>query len=84
MNRNQGAPLLVGLAVLVVSLPVVHNESVHYDDELYLSAAQASRGLSPEGIQFAFTTVDTLYWESSDGEIWPQLGKAVTERYGPN
>jgi protein O-mannosyl-transferase len=48
--------------VLFVSLPATRNESVHYDDQLYLSAAQASHGLTPEGIQFAFATVDTLYW----------------------
>jgi len=59
---GRATPLLVGLVALLVSLPTARNESVHYDDQLYLSAGQASRGLTPEGIQFAFTTVDTLYW----------------------
>lgn len=56
------APLLASLIVLVVSLPAIRNESVHYDDQLYLGSPQASLGLTPEGIRFAFATVDTLYW----------------------
>ncbi len=50
------------LATLAVFLPVLGNEFVGYDDDLYITAnPQVRAGLSPRGLRWAFTTTHTGY-----------------------
>jgi tetratricopeptide (TPR) repeat protein len=54
----------VSLLVLLVSAPVVQNNYVDWDDEIYLSGyAPAHLGLTWQGIEYAFTTVKGTYWQ---------------------
>jgi tetratricopeptide (TPR) repeat protein len=54
----------VSLLVLLVSAPVVQNNYVDWDDEIYLSGyAPAHLGLTWQGIVYAFTSVKGTYWQ---------------------
>jgi protein O-mannosyl-transferase len=48
--------------LLLTSIPTIHNGFVNYDDPLYIKDSLVSQGLTTEGISFAFTSVDKLYW----------------------
>jgi len=54
--------LSIVILVLLASLPAIHNGFVEYDDPLYINSARVSQGMTSEGITFALTSVDRLYW----------------------
>jgi Flp pilus assembly protein TadD len=54
--------LSIVILVLLASLPAIHNGFVEYDDPLYINSATVSQGMTSEGITFALTSVDRLYW----------------------
>jgi protein O-mannosyl-transferase len=54
---------LLGLATLAVFWPVLQNEFINYDDPNYVTANEVvNRGLSLEGVQWAFTTGHASNW----------------------
>ena len=52
----------VALCVLLVAVWTVANGFVSLDDSLYLGNRSVSDGLTPAGIEFAFSSVSALYW----------------------
>ncbi|HEV8038522.1 MAG TPA: tetratricopeptide repeat protein [Bryobacteraceae bacterium] len=53
---------VVSILTLLISLPTLNNGAVDSDDPLYIKDALASQGITPEGITFALTSLDGLYW----------------------
>jgi Tfp pilus assembly protein PilF len=56
--------LALSLLVLLVSSPALLNKSVDFDDGLYLGGdTPVHLGLTARGIEFAFTSVNEMYWQ---------------------
>lgn len=64
----RGAPLHVAIALALLTCavfsPVVTHEFINYDDPDYVSANPVvQRGLSAEGVRYAFTSLEPYYWQ---------------------
>ncbi len=59
---RDAALVLVAILALLVTLPAIHNGFVDHDDPLYIKDTLVSQGITRDGISFAFTSVDPLYW----------------------
>jgi protein O-mannosyl-transferase len=56
--------LAVSLLVLLVCLPTLQNDIVGWDDTIYLNAdSPVQKGLTWQGIEYAFSSVSDLYWQ---------------------
>jgi tetratricopeptide (TPR) repeat protein len=55
--------LALSLLVLLICTPALLNKSVDWDDGIYLIDTPAHLGLTPHGIEFAFTSVGDMYWQ---------------------
>jgi len=50
--------------VLLISTPALLNKSVDFDDAIYLGGdTPVHLGLTPRAIEFAFTSVNDMYWQ---------------------
>ncbi len=81
MSRPRLVALLLALVTLVVYLPVTRHGFINYDDDAYVASNQTvQNGLTPGGIQWAFTTFHASNWHPL---TWLSH-MADCEFFGPN
>src|SRR5579859_710859 len=65
-DRRPAAAISAGLAILVfiVFAQVVTHDFINYDDPDYVSANPVvQQGLTVDGVQYAFTSIQPYYWQ---------------------
>ncbi len=65
-TSNRTVPVAFALFILTCAVfsPVITHEFINYDDPDYVSANPVvQRGLSAEGIRYAFTSLEPYYWQ---------------------